>query len=292
MSNLITDKDWIMISAYLDKALSTAEIETVEIRLEKDPSFKKALDEISYIRRMLHSLPQKRAPRNFTLSPVKTKAPIRFPWMQPALKYVSIAAAVMTVMIFVSPFLLFGMPSAASQYYDSKALTMERSSEETGISETPAIINWNPMLGMGGGGGTSDDSATYAGGIGGGPVSTEPGVEEKSTAIETEVPALAATPSPEEEVPSMAAALPTEEVSSLAAPQVTGEESAQEENAGDLSTLILGLPEPEYRGMVVETDQAAKVVSDEVFPLRMILVFISGGIALLCGIFTLILRKR
>lgn len=288
MSNMLTNKEWIMISAYLDKALSPAEVEKVEIRTENDPSFKKALEEIAYTRRMLRSLPQKRAPRNFTLSPVKTKAPIRNPWLQPALKYVSIAAAVMTMVIFISPFPLFGMPSVTSQQYDSSALTAEISSE----TAAPAIINWNPMLGMGGGGGAPDDGTTYAGGMGGGPIAEEPVAEGEGVITETEVPDLEATPSVEEETPSLAVVPLTEEPSALTAPQVTGERAVQEDASSDLSTLILGLPEPASRGTYVEAKQAGKVPSDNIFPSRMVLVFITGGVALLSGIIAFILHRR
>lgn len=287
MSNTFTNKEWIMISAYLDKALSPVEVEKIEIRTEKDPSFKKALEEIAYTRRMLRSLPQRRAPRNFTLSPVKTRAPIRSPWLQPALKYVSIAAAVMTVVIFISPFLLFGMPSAASQEYDASALTTEKGSE----TAAPAIINWNPMLGMGGGGGAPDDGATYAGGVGGGPIAGEPPAEGEVVITETEIPALEATPVVEEEAPALAAVPPTEEASALSAPQATGERSAQEDTAGDLSTMILGLPEPEDYGTVVEKEKTKKMDTDG-FSLRIILVFVSGGVALLSGIIAFILNRR
>jgi len=292
MSKTLTDKDWIMISAYLDNALSHTEAEKIKIRLEQEPSFKKGFDEIAYTRRMLRSLPQKRAPRNFTLSPTKTKAPIRTPWLQPALKYVSIAMAVMTVVLFVSPYFFFGMPAAVSQANETGTLSMEKSSDDTGNLESPAIIYWNPILGMGGGGGTPDDSVTFAGGRGGGPVSTIPITESVDAPGETETPALAATPLAEEEVPSLAAVPPTAEASSLATPQVTGEASTQEDNAGDLSTLILGLPEPEYRGTVMETDQASKSTAQETLSLRILLVFITGGIALLSGIIAFILRKR
>ncbi len=292
MSKTLTTKDWIMISAYLDNRLSPAEIEKIEIRTKNDPSFKKALEEIAYTRKMLRSLPQKHAPRNFTLSPAKTRAPIRNPWLQPALKYVSIAAALITVVIFVSPFLLFGMPSAVSQRYDANTLTAEKGAESTAILESPVIINWNPVLGMGGGGGAPDSGMVYAGGMGGGPISEEPAAEGEVVITETEVPTFEATPASEEEAPSIAAVPSTEEAPALAAPQISGERSVQEDTAEDLSTLILGLPDPSEQGKVIEPEQTVKRGSGESFSMRMIFVFITGGIALLSGIIALFLRKR
>ncbi len=292
MSKTFTTKDWIMISAYLDNRLSPAEIEKIEIRTKNDPSFKKALEEIAYTRKMLRSLPQKRAPRNFTLSPAKTKAPIRNPWLQPAFKYVSIAAALITIVIFVSPFLLFGMPSAVSREYDASTLTAEKGSESTEMLESPAIINWHAVLGMGGGGGAPDSDMVYAGGMGGGPVSEEPTAQGEVIITETEVPVVEATPLVEEEVPSIAAVPFTEEAPALAVPQVSGERSAQEDTAGDLSTLILGLPDPADQGKILETEQTMKKGTGESFSMRMIFVFIIGGIALLSGIFAFLLRKR
>ena len=150
MNDRITDRDIALISSYIDLRLSPAENDRVRARLKSDPQFKQLLDELTYTRRLLQALPQKRAPRNFTLSPEKVRIPRRALWLQPALSFVSIAAAVLLVVVFSSSYLFGGVRSfAPREAAPEQALLM---SEDASVEASPpAIINWDPVLGMGGG---------------------------------------------------------------------------------------------------------------------------------------------
>lgn len=108
MNDRYLNRDVEQLSAYIDLRLSTAEKTKVETRLETDPAFKELFTELTYTRRLLQALPKKRAPRNFTLSADFAGSPRRTPWLQPALSFVSVAAAVMLVVVFTSSYLLGG----------------------------------------------------------------------------------------------------------------------------------------------------------------------------------------
>lgn len=271
MSNAFSVKTWIMISSYLDGKLPPDEVIKVKSQLEQDPAFKQAVDEISYTRRMLRSLPQKRAPRNFTLSPSKVKPPIRYPWAQPALSFLSMAAAAAMVVIFAGSYLFSGSRSAIPESVDT-SLAIETASQELDSQQAPPLITWNQAWGMGGGGGAPDSGEVYKGGVGGG--------------VEQPAP-LAETAEPEIELPALAATQPAETEPTQ---NEFGEQTA--DTAGDLSTLILGLPEPEEAGEFVDSRSVNGTADKTPVSTRLLLLIISGGIALISGAAALFLRRR
>lgn len=273
MSNTMTLKDWEMISAYLDERLSPADCTRMETRLASDPDYQKSLDEIAYTRRLLRSLPQKRAPRNFTLSHsnIKVKSPIRNRWLQPALSFVSIAAAVGLVVIFAGTYLLRGAGTAKPAAY-APEMAADGYNQAAESLSTPVIINWNPILGMGGGGGgTPSESGVYKGGVGGGPgmVVQQPAPESAEPTVEATVGALR-TPL------------------STAVPEAT----TRTTDAGDLSSLILGLPNPEDEGKLIENETSRQSQVGLPISTQTILMIVSGVIAVLAGAAALILRRR
>lgn len=296
MTEKMNERDWILISAYLDARLSPAETSRVETRLKVDNLFKQSLDEITYTKRLLAALPQKRAPRNFTLAPDKVRKPLRGLWLQPALSFVSIAAAVMLAVVFT--FNTLG-GSVARQSASPQAEMF--AAESAAVQETaPVIINWNPVLGMGGGAADSVAKEVYTGGdgiggaggpgfpitapgVGGGPPAggidplLPPEVSSESPGLVEPAPAAAAEPAPE--------ALPQP------APQTQEEEPAADT---DLSTLILGLPEGDEAGTVIESAPLRTeppAAPPRGLPAATMLMSIAGIIAVLAGIGALILRK-
>ncbi len=167
MSKTINVKDLILISDYIDGRLSAPAMERLSTRVSDDPEFRQAFQEITYTRAMLRALPHKRAPRNFTLSQDKYRKPVRNGWLQPAFSFVSIASAVALVVTFGSSYLLGGgarMSAAPAMESDFLAAPMSESATEA----TPMILNWNPNVanGMGGGGGDPQTSGVYTGGDG------------------------------------------------------------------------------------------------------------------------------
>ncbi|HQM54017.1 MAG TPA: hypothetical protein PLX29_00895, partial [Anaerolineaceae bacterium] len=81
MTERLTSRDWILISAYLDARLSPAASTRVEKRIQEDAHFKRSLEEVARLKQLLAALPQKRAPRNFTLAPEKAQKPLRGLWL-------------------------------------------------------------------------------------------------------------------------------------------------------------------------------------------------------------------
>ncbi len=284
MSKTLTYKDWVMISAFLDNELSPADVKRIDNRRKADPEFQSSLDEIAYTRRLLHSLPQKRAPRNFTLSTanVKNKTPRRNLWIQPALSFVSIAAALALVVIFAGSYLLPRMGSAKTAAY-APEMAADRSNLTAEVTSTPPpIINWNPVLGMGGGDGSDvAKSGVYSGGIatgmGGGP----------ATGIGGGAAEVPAAPQGTEPTPEPTAG-------ALAAPLLTAlpESTAQIEAQGDLSNLILGLPNPEEEGKIIEPQAVLPTRANRPLSIPVIFMIVSGIIAVIAGAAALILRRR
>jgi len=272
----INVNDAILISAYLDDQLSPDEKQRTETRLASDPAFKQALTELAYTRRLMWSLPKKHAPRNFTISPQTVKRPVYQPWLRPALSFVSVAAAVMFVVVFGSELLL---NRQARQMAPEAAML---SGAEVAVSEaTPYIINWDPIQSGGGGGGGADpltegyygpqDNLGGAGGpgfgLGGGPAATEVPIEP------TEPPLTSGEPTLKSTEPPLTADSPA-----------AGGEST--------SNLILGLPEEEAQGKVLSTEPAAALPSANPLSSRLVLLIVAGGTALVAGLAALFLRRR
>src|SRR5512140_1626639 len=62
-------RDVELLSAYLDGRLKPSEATRLEARLSADPNLKATLEDLRETRGLLRRLPQRRAPRNFRLSP-------------------------------------------------------------------------------------------------------------------------------------------------------------------------------------------------------------------------------
>ena len=104
MSVNLSQKDWLLISSYLDARLSASEAKAFEERLKYDASLNQAYLEIRYTKKMLGALPVRRAPRNFTLSTKQVKKPLSQRIFQPALSFVSAGAAVACAAVFMFTF--------------------------------------------------------------------------------------------------------------------------------------------------------------------------------------------
>jgi len=65
----LSPQEWQALSAYLDGQLSARERRQVETRLQARAELRTDLEELRQTRSVLRSLPKRRAPRNFTLTP-------------------------------------------------------------------------------------------------------------------------------------------------------------------------------------------------------------------------------
>ncbi len=100
----ITDRDWAQLSAYLDGELSGRELIKVRKKIQTDPLFQAALEQLKITKQILQSAPRIPAPRNFTLTPemvgVKPK--------NPSFSRFRLAAALMSFLLIGVMILDFG----------------------------------------------------------------------------------------------------------------------------------------------------------------------------------------
>jgi hypothetical protein len=88
-----TFHDVELLSAYLDGQLSQADSARLESRLKADPDLRAVMDDLSQSRTLLRKLPQRRAPRNFTLTPKMAGVKAPLPRAVPALRWATSFAA-------------------------------------------------------------------------------------------------------------------------------------------------------------------------------------------------------
>ncbi len=101
----LSDRDYELLSAYLDGGLAAAERSALEQRLNTEPALKAELAALAETVALLNQLPSRRAPRNFTLTSAmigRGTTPRRgllYLATSPAFSAVSAAAAVFLIMI-------------------------------------------------------------------------------------------------------------------------------------------------------------------------------------------------
>lgn len=89
-----------LLSEYLDGRLNASELSQLEVRLQSDPELDAALQDLRAARNILHRLPARKAPRNFTLTRqmVGLKPPL--PRAYPFFKFATAFAAVLFLFSF------------------------------------------------------------------------------------------------------------------------------------------------------------------------------------------------
>lgn len=98
-------RDVEKLSAYLDGQLKPSEIARLESRLKTDPELASILKDLRQTRGLLRRLPQRRAPRNFTLTPkmVGQKPPL--PRTYPAFRFATVLATLLLFFTFATNFM-------------------------------------------------------------------------------------------------------------------------------------------------------------------------------------------
>lgn len=148
MKNQMTSRDYELISAYLDNQLSEKDRAYFEIRLKADPELSKELSEIDRTRKLIHSLPKLRAPRNYYIK--AESVPIR-----PALRLAPVFGIVSAVASILLALVIFGStffksrqpvamaPVAAPQIQETHTVLQEsqRSAASTApTTEAPPMV--------------------------------------------------------------------------------------------------------------------------------------------------------
>jgi anti-sigma factor RsiW len=92
-----SSRDLEQLSAYLDGQLSQSDRTRLEIRIQSDPALASVLDEFRQTRTFLRRTPQRRAPRNFTLTPRMAGIRPPVPRLVPALSWASAVAMLLFI---------------------------------------------------------------------------------------------------------------------------------------------------------------------------------------------------
>jgi anti-sigma factor RsiW len=98
----ITFRHVEQLSAHLDGNLSQAESVRIESELKADPNLRAVMDDLSQSRALLRKLPQRRAPRNFTLTPKMAGVKPPLPRAVPALRWATSLAALLLLVTFAT----------------------------------------------------------------------------------------------------------------------------------------------------------------------------------------------
>lgn len=102
------------LSAYLDGQLNESDSKRLKTRLESDRELDSVLTDLSFARRLLRSLPKRKAPKNFTLTRhmVGLKPPL--PKTYPLFRLATVFATLLFVLSFsvnaLSPYVTFTAP--------------------------------------------------------------------------------------------------------------------------------------------------------------------------------------
>ena len=109
-------RDVEKLSAYLDGQLNPSEIARLEMRLQTDPELASVLKELRQARGILRQLPQRRAPRNFTLTPkmVGLKPPL--PRTYPVFRFATVLATLLLFFTFATNFMAPRLVRTAAPY--------------------------------------------------------------------------------------------------------------------------------------------------------------------------------
>jgi anti-sigma factor RsiW len=111
----LNDRDWELLSAYLDSSLSPAETREVEARLKKEPEFNAAYGSMRRTRIILRAVPDVKRRRNFYVTP-QMASQGKWSWLIPVFNYSSLATGLVAVILVAMNLIPVGMKSApASQ---------------------------------------------------------------------------------------------------------------------------------------------------------------------------------
>ncbi|MEA4908157.1 MAG: zf-HC2 domain-containing protein [Anaerolineaceae bacterium] len=301
MNGNLSSHDWQLLSEYLDGELSPRDRQALEQRLQQQAELRAGLEELRTTRDALRSVPMRRVPRNFTLTPemVQVRRPV-LPGLFNVLRLSSAAAAVLVILTFVWQ-ALPGTPVSTFSAPASQVAMSEAMQDSAASSPTPEIVFWAPANGMGGGGGGPEIMAqsapeetagkaapeTYSGDQ---PLPTVdamllPEEAEQSPQDELEAPEMA--PQATQALESAAGAAPLPELSPTPAPQsIQPEEPARAlPPAGDANDLILGIAPEQEQGQLQATPVSpalqprGRQLVFNLVPLQILLAVIAVGCA-------------
>lgn len=254
MKTQLSPQNVQQLSAYLDGQMSQREKERLEQILRSRPDLQTALIELRRTRAMLRCLPRRKVPHHFTLTRAMAAESRRrrSPWSS-VLGVTSILTAVMSIFLFMLRLLPMGAMAPAPMAQAPMEVAVEMA-KEVEVQSTPMIIEWQPTVGQGIGGGAAEPSVLAVEKAPSADVVQEPQVmEEPQPTLAAEVGAPEATQSPAE-MPAPTATLGAEmrvmvEETPVAEENLSeGEEKAL---ADESQPLILGIRPTEEQGLML-----------------------------------------
>jgi len=128
----MNQRDLEILSSYLDGQLTPSDSARLEARLKSDPELVSVLDDLRAARTLLRKLPQRRAPRNFTLTRKMVGLNPPLPRAYPAFRFVTTIA---TLLFFFT----FGVNTLAPQFAQAPAFGIGGGNEaESFVAQAPA----------------------------------------------------------------------------------------------------------------------------------------------------------
>ena len=98
-------RDVEKLSAYLDGQLKPSETARLESRIQTDPDLASVLKDLRETRGVLRQLPQRRAPRNFTLTPKMVGQKPPMPRTYPVFRFATVLATLLLFFTFATNFM-------------------------------------------------------------------------------------------------------------------------------------------------------------------------------------------
>jgi len=244
-------RDVEKLSAYLDGQLKPSEVARLETRLQTEPQLASILKDLRQARGLLRQLPQRRAPRNFTLTPkmVGQKPPL--PRTYPAFRFATVLATLLLFFTFATNFM---------------APRMVR----TAVPFPPGVG------GYGGGGGPEAESEMQMDSV---PAEEPAPAEAAEPAIEEEAPAAEEPAAPELLAPEPTSMPPAAEDSTRAEPTLGPSEKS--------GVQVIPTAEGFAQQTVPNEPEQAQPAAP---PIGTMVQIVLAAIAVLSGLIALILR--
>lgn len=276
-------REWMLLSTYADGQLSARQKRKAEKLLKQSPVARHLLDEIHTIRKLLVSLPEIKAPRNFTLQ----SAPIRkiqVPSFFRVMQFSAATAAVLLVFVLLMNFFptLNPLYTGTAKRLDQVEM-MAVETIEKDRSDSPDIIFW-------GEGPAQTNQYKFGFGKGGG---SDAGIGGGGDAGAFGLPSYSELPMEEVFIEEFS----PEETMSASDEIIPEKESVAEEKAPELTQVdthpILGIRPKEERGQI-QFDQAPAVSRiNEQAPASLLLIeIVLGSLFLIAFILMRIFRHR
>ena len=278
-------REWTLLSSYADGHLSARKRRKAENLLKKNPSARQLLDKIYAIRKLIASLPEIKAPRNFTFQSVPTKQ-IQIPSLFSVMRFSAVTAATLLVVVLLIDFFPALNPlrmEAVSHPHRAELMAVEVV-EDIG-KNSPDIIFWGGgpaqvyqyASGKGEGsdagiGGAGTVGVGGGAGIGGGDAS---GLGEPTT-VELPMEEMSDEVYPNEDIASDEKLIPEEEIPE---PAIIGRQ------------LILGIRPIEERGRIQQDQALPDSRTKEQVPVSLLLIeLVLGGLLITAFILMRIFR--